>query len=464
MKGQQGAASEPVTDNDWVDEEISGAALPDARLKARLGKVLKQLSQNVSGSIPTALENWADIKGAYRLLSNERVDDQAIASGHFEATRRRVKASQGPVLVLHDTTTFTFERLYPEDLGFVNQLRQRHAPEEMSRVCGLLMHASLAVSQDAVPLGLCALKFWSRAGFDKKAKAGDAKESQRWIDGLEQAMALLDDPARCVHIADRESDIHELFCAAETQGTYFLVRANVDRLTGDGAQSIEDEMLETPIKGMHRVHFRDRWGHEHTAKMTLRYRRLQVRPPKQNKKGLPVLSLTVLHAEEKQAPLNRAPLCWKLITNLPIESREQAVEKLEWYAMRWHVETFFKTLKTGCKAEDTQLRTAQRVSNLMALYCVLAWRQMWVTLIQRVEPEAAIDTVFSEPEIEALNALVPTHWKNKVPMPKTVHDGVMLVARLGGYLARNHDRPPGSQVIWRGMRRLNDIVLGMSMR
>ncbi|MDO5103222.1 MAG: transposase DNA-binding-containing protein [Lautropia sp.] len=66
MKGQQGVASEPVTDNDWMDEEISGAALPDARLKARLGKVIKQLSQNVGGSIPSALENWADIKGAYR--------------------------------------------------------------------------------------------------------------------------------------------------------------------------------------------------------------------------------------------------------------------------------------------------------------------------------------------------------------------------------------------------------------
>ena len=93
MKTQQKTTSRPVTDGSWVDEGISGAELPDARLKARLGKVLKQLSQNVSGSIPTALENWADIKGAYRLLSNDRVDDQAIASGHFEATRRRVKAS-----------------------------------------------------------------------------------------------------------------------------------------------------------------------------------------------------------------------------------------------------------------------------------------------------------------------------------------------------------------------------------
>lgn len=223
-------------------------------------------------------------------------------------------------------------------------------------------------------------------------------------------------------------------------------------------------MLETPVKGLHRVHFRDRWGHEHAALMSLRYRRLKVRPPKRDRKGLPAVSLTVLHAEERHPPLNRAALSWKLITNLPIESREQAVEKLDWYAMRWHVETFFKTLKTGCKAEDTQLRTAERVSNLMALYCVLAWRQMWVTLVQRVEPEADIGAVFSESEIEALNALVPTHWKNKVSMPKIVHEGVILVARLGGYLARNHDRPPGSQVIWRGMRRLHDIVLGMSMR
>lgn len=33
--------------------------------------------------------------------------------------------------------------------------------------------------------------------------------------------------------------------------------------------------------------------------------------------------------------------------------------------------------------------------------------------------------------------------------------------RLGGYLARAKDPPPGNMVMWRGMSRLNDIELGV---
>ena len=196
--------------------------------------------------------------------------------------------------------------------------------------------------------------------------------------------------------------------------------------------------------------------------MTLRHRRLRIRPPQEHK-ALPELTLTVLHATERGAPLNRKPLSWKLITDLPVQSREQAIEKLDWYAMRWNIETFFKVMKSGCKAEDAQLRTAERLSNLMAVYCILSWRLMWMTMLNRLEPEADPRVVFTEQEIRALKALVTVRWKNKVPEPETLHDCVILVARLGGYLARKNDRPPGNEVIWKGMRRLDDIVLGMSM-
>ena len=305
-KGRQHEQKTPTSlGSDWVDEEISGTEMPGARLKARLCRFIKDMSRDISSSIPTASGNWADIKAGYRMLANPRVGDQEIISGHLQATRCRVQATQGPILVLHDTASFTFELLYPEDLGFLGRLMPGYCEEEEeterpeNRICGLLTHASLAVSQDAVPLGLCALRFWSRKEFGKARKDPDDRESRRWIEGLEQSMTLLDEPARCVHVADRESDIYELFCTAETQGTYFLVRASADRLVGDGGQSIEDVMLETRLKGLHRV-----------------------LPPRKGKnKGLPAFQLTVLYAQERRPPLNRKPLSWKLITNLPIESR-----------------------------------------------------------------------------------------------------------------------------------------------
>jgi len=80
----------------------------------------------------------------------------------------------------------------------------------------------------------------------------------------------------------------------------------------------------------------------------------------------------VRHAQEREAPAGRAPLQWKLITNLPVRSKAEPIEKIDWYAMRWKLETFHKILKSGCRAEDSRLRTADRLTNLIAIYCILS--------------------------------------------------------------------------------------------
>lgn len=91
--------------------------------------------------------------------------------------------------------------------------------------------------------------------------------------------ALLNDPERCVHIGDRESDIYELFCRAEALGTHFLVRTCVDRLAGDGKHTIADEMQEVPIQGLHRIRVTDERGQQSEAMLEIRYRRIRVLPP-----------------------------------------------------------------------------------------------------------------------------------------------------------------------------------------
>jgi hypothetical protein len=40
---------------------------------------------------------------------------------------------------------------------------------------------------------------------------------------------------------------------------------------------------------------------------------------------------------------------------------------------------------------------------------------------------------------------------------------LVRLARLGGYLARATDPPPGNTVIWRGMSRLTDIEIGFQL-
>jgi Transposase DDE domain len=256
-----------------------------------------------------------------------------------------------------------------------------------------MMHSSLAVTTDGLPLGLGAVKFWTRDKFKGTAALKrkvnptrvpiEHKESIRWLENLRRSTALMDDPGQCVHIGDRESDIYELFCAAQEAGTHFLIRTCVDRLAGDGNHTIADDMAEVRVKGLHRMEVRDKDGNPQKATLEIRYRKIRVLPPIGKQKRYPTLTLTVIHAEERGTPAGREKITWKLITDLPVRSRRGAVEKIKWYALRWKIEVFHKVLKSGCKAEEAKLRTAQRLTNLIALFCILSWRVFWMTMLNR---------------------------------------------------------------------------------
>jgi len=128
--------------------------------------------------------------------------------------------------------------------------------------------------------------------------------------------------------------------------------------------------------------------------------------------------------------------------------------------MRWKIETFHKILKSGCRAEDSKLRSAERLANLIAILCILAWRVLWLCMINRVSPDLPACLVFTDTEIKLLERLVLAKEGSR---KKTVCDFLTRLARLGGYLDRTRDSPPGNMVLWRGMARLTDIHLGFSL-
>jgi hypothetical protein len=155
---------------------------------------------------------------------------------------------------------------------------------------------------------------------------------------------------------------------------------------GDGVPTIASEMDEVRVKGLHRVEARDQKGNVSKAVLELRYRHIKVLPPIGKQSRYPALSLTVIHAHERAAPAGRKPIEWNLITDLAVSSRQDAIEKLDWYAMRWKMETLHKILKSGCKAEESKLRTADRLTNLIAVFCILSWRVFCMTMINRTTP------------------------------------------------------------------------------
>ena len=403
----------------WFEEELAGCQLGDGRLDRRLRQLVEQMEAGFGESIPLACQDWANTKAAYRFFSNDRVSEEDILWGHFDATQRRFVASDGPILVLHDTTEFSWRRKRPEAVGFTTKVssgKDKAGRYRLHTVCGLLMHSSMAVTTDGLPLGIAAVKFWNRKKFKGAASLKrkvnptrvpiEGKESMRWLDNLRRSTELLGEPTRCVHIADREGDIWELFCLARELDTHFLIRRCVDRLAGDGSHKVSDAMAEVKVRGLHRVAVRDDKGRPGIAQVEVTYRRMTVRPPIGKQKRYPTLVLTLLHAREPQEPAGRPRIDWKLITDLPVDSHDDAVEKLRWYAMRWKIEVFHKILKSGCRAEQARLRTAERLVRLLAVFCILSWRVFWLTMLNRTEPDLEPALVLTEIEIKVLDHLI----------------------------------------------------------
>src|SRR5258707_9503190 len=243
----------------WLEREIASCRFDDVRHGKRLGVLLDKLSERIAGSIPFACQDWAATKAAYRFFSNARISEDKILAGHFLCTRERFASARGgPVLVLHDTSEFVYRSEENEAIGMVSKQRTRsRGRPRYHTMRGVLMHSSLVVTQQGLPLGLAAIKFWTRDKFhganalkrtiNPTRVPIQQKESYRWLENVKQSTALLAEPKRIVHIGDRESDIYELFCTAHDAGTHFLLRTCVDRLAGDGDHTIADEMREVRV-------------------------------------------------------------------------------------------------------------------------------------------------------------------------------------------------------------------------
>lgn len=454
----------------WIEKELEGSRFTDKRLDKRFRKICKQLWSGIGKPIPFACQDWSSTKGAYRFFSNKDVSETQILQGHFQSTKERFSKSKGLILVLQDTTELSYQREAPDLIGITRIIPNGKDllgnPRRLTK-CGILMHSSLAITTEGLPLGIAAIKFWTRKKFQgcnqlKKhinptRMPIEGKESYRWLENLTQSTELLEEGDRCIHVGDRESDIYELFCTAKRLGTHFLVRTCVDRLAEDGSHTVSTEMNEVKVKGLHRVEVKDKQGNVSTAMLEIKYKKIKVLPPVGKKKKYPELYLTVLHAEEREQPKNREKIVWKLITDLPVSSRKEAIEKIQWYSLRWRIETFHKILKSGCRAETSKLRTAERLTRLISVFCILSWRIFWMTMVNRCCDKASPKIALTDIEINILDQMT------KGSEEGVLSDYLLKIAKLGGYLDRNSDPPPGNMIIWRGLSRLVDIQLGFSL-
>ena len=443
----------------WAARETQTADLGDQRLNKRMTNLLDQALSQPSASIPVACRGWQETLAAYRFFDNPKVKAENVLAPHRAATRERM-AAHSTVLCVQDTTELDYSgQTQTQGLGPLSYPAQR----------GLYLHPTLALTPQRLCLGVLDALIWARsdAAYGKsearKSKAIEEKESRRWIDGYRQVCALADtlSEPQCVYIADRESDIYELFAEGFGQAhrADWLIRAAYDRSVLEEGK-LSEALIRAPVLG--EIEFDLPPSHNRSnkhVKQILKAARVELRPPSRAEETLAPVEVTVLLAQETQPPKDEPPVTWVLLTNLPVNTAEQAIEKIQWYLCRWQIEVYFRILKSGCKIEELQLEHVQRLRPALALYMIVAWRVLYLTWMGRECPELPCDVAFETSEWQAIY-LVAT--KTRPPAdPPPLNTIVRMVASFGGFLGRKHDGQPGPKSIWIGLQRTRDFVLAL---
>jgi hypothetical protein len=292
----------------------------------------------------------------------------------------------------------------------------------------------------------------------------EEKESGRWLLAQQAIQASFESEQPVLTIADREADLYDLFAQPRPVGKELLIRAKHDRRLKTESQAQAEHLWERirQTQAAVIVAFEVPRTHEHKArstKLAIRFATLTIAPPrpKKNHAVWKPIPLQVVLAEEVDPPEGETAVSWLLLTTMPVSGYEEAVQVVLWYSLRWLIERYHYVLKSGCRIEELQLETLQRLERALATYCIVAWRLLWLTYQAREAPETSCEVVLQQDEWQALYATF--HQTLSPPQqPPTLHEAVYWIARLGGFLGRKSDGEPGVKVIWRGLRRLQDIA------
>jgi hypothetical protein len=472
----------------WAAEEFAEGRLGDTRLDARLVKLCDRFSDAPESPINQACSDWAETKAAYRFFQNESVAVETILAAHRCKTVERARKYQ-KILAVQDTSYFVYtSHLKTEGLGRLSLKKGKNVKTIHSN--GLMMHACLAVTTEGLPLGLLDQNIFSRKVRPPKPRPSkyakphdhlpvEEKESYRWLEALANTKKAMGN-AEVIGVADREADFYDLFKFSDQIGCPVLVRANADRTINRRSRYAEkcveklwEHMQQQPETGSYTIDIPQRSKTKHckerearSATVTVRFGSFRLNPPRNNPKHsqehLPDLNMNAVYVLEHNPPDSKEPVEWMLLTNLPVTSFEEAYEKVRWYCLRWRIEMYFKVLKSGFRVEACRLEHADRLTRYLTVMSIVAWRLFMITLVARTDPTTPCSTLLADHEWKVLFRKATRNQ----PLPKQppcIGDVVTWVAKLGGYLARKSDGPPGTLTLWRGWKRLADLTEGWNM-
>lgn len=435
--------------------EFGFAQFNDERLTKRAVHIAATLLQHPQESIPQANGNWADTKATYRFLANKKVQSTDMMHSHRQQIRMR--AAKSPLLlVAQDTMVLNVSGRAIQGVGSIGG----------GTSTGLFVHSGEVMLPDGgIPIGIATQKIYARKEETKtkayKKKAASLpiteKESIRWIETIEHLPGIFPDK-HIVVIADRESDITQVFQEAKKQKIDVLIRTSKNRLLNEIGAPIKlfDKAKEGEILTIYKTDVPVDHHTTRTATLTIRTAQFTLPHAKDTQGSIP---LTILNVEEENPPEGTEPIHWMLTTSLSVTTTEEAKEKVQWYIYRWRIERFHYTLKTGAfNIEKLQFESKERFEKAITLYSMLAVRINYTQYYAKTYPEGDAQELFSQEEIRALCLR-----EEKDTLSMTINEAVGALGKMGGHLGRKRDGAVGIKALWIGFQKLHYIVEGIQL-
>jgi hypothetical protein len=449
----------------WAATIAAQADLPDDRLNERFAQVLATFAAKPRDSIPQACGSPMAAKATYRFLSNSRFTADDLHRALGAATVENC-CGQPVVLAIQDTTGLSYPTLtQTTGLGPLN---------DSLKARGLLLHTTLAVRPDGVPLGVLDQACWGRPeqlAAEHHDRPISEKESVKWLNGIIAAEAAVDTlPApqrpRLIHVMDREGDIHEVLQQIDPSRHGAVIRSAHNRRVEGPIGHAHDAIASAPRRGVRVITVPARAGRPaRRVRLELRAATLTVRPLRQHAPERTRRPVTwgLVEAREGNAPAGVEPLHWLLWTTEPIATRADLIRVLDIYQRRWRIEEFHLALKSGCGVEALELETAERLSRAVALYSAVAARIVALRDLARHEPDTPCTTILSDDAWKVLWLRFMQQRLSADMPPPTVRQAILWIGRLGGHLGRKRDGLPGVRTLWRGWRDLTILVAGLRL-
>lgn len=455
----------------YIEDELGTIALGDERLNSRCRKILAQFWSSPTSSINGSFSSWQEVKAAYRFFDNSIVNAKKILLPHQRKTEERIAGTDGVVLCVQDSTIIDYSHREQRVEG-LGKLRK---PSDQ----GLLLHPTIAFNTAGTCLGMLNYKTWTRQEIlGKKArqivKPIEEKESMRWVESyrITNEIAGKYPDKLFINIADREGDFYELLQEYESNKSkaQLIVRAKSNRSLEeekDGSvRKLWDKLQAGSVLGQ--IKFKmSGINKQRTSReviQTIRACEVRLSPPRKVRKLNSLRSITInaVAATEENPPVGEKAVEWLLLTSLDIKSEQsKALDVVKYYQLRWQIELYFKTLKSGCGIEKLQLENINRIENCLAIYMIVAWRILFLTYMGRACPTLSCEFFYEKVEWKAIYIIA---HKTKPPAePPSMDSMNKMVACFGGFLNRKSDGLPGIKSMWIGLQRLKDFTLAFEL-